>query len=82
MEPPILTSGAELNAPGDNPIESTVICVITRFGLRHPICLLQTYLDLRRMMKGAKSAVSPWALAWDVSREDTHTRFSVSSWRD
>ncbi len=43
-----------LRSFGDHPVESTVVCVITRFALRHPGQLLTTYLDYRRVDREAR----------------------------
>lgn len=40
-----------LNEPGDNSVDVPIVCVLTRFGLRHPFYLLPTYIDYHRTLK-------------------------------
>lgn len=47
-------SNFKLDALGDHWIDSEIICVLTRFGLRNPLYLLPTWLDYRRTLKEAQ----------------------------
>ena len=67
-----------LNDPGDNPVEVPIVCVLTRFGLRHPFFLLLTYLDYRRTLKQARQ--TPGLLRAAFLIENLTTCYSLSIW--
>lgn len=45
------TAERDLLAPGDHDVDSTVVCVLTRFALKRPWHLLQTYVAYRWMVR-------------------------------
>ncbi|HEX9941074.1 MAG TPA: hypothetical protein VGG03_03595 [Thermoanaerobaculia bacterium] len=69
-----------LHAPGDHPVEVTVTCVLTRFGLRTPLHLLLTYLDYRRTRK--RAARVPGLLRTAFLVEGLTTCYNLSLWAD
>ncbi|HZZ79769.1 MAG TPA: hypothetical protein VFE62_14720 [Gemmataceae bacterium] len=71
---------SQLRTPGDHNIESSVTCVVTRFGLRNPLFLLFTYLDYRRVAK--KAVHVPGHLRSAFLIENRLTCYSLSIWSD
>jgi hypothetical protein len=67
-----------LTEPGDHAVDVPVVCVLTRFGLRHPLHLLFTYLDYRRTMK--RAAGSPGLLRAAFLVESLTSCYSLSIW--
>jgi hypothetical protein len=63
---------------GDREVATTVVLVITRFGLRNPVLLLATYLDYRRALRQAKSA--PGLLRSAFLVESLTSCYSLSIW--
>lgn len=41
--------------PGENPVDASIICVVTRVRFRSPLALLWTYVDYRRTKRMAQS---------------------------
>lgn len=74
--------GHHLNTPGDHPVDASVVCVITRFGLRSPRFLLPTYLDYRRVVRQAKATRTPGLLRSAFVIENLRTCYSISFWED
>lgn len=54
------------------------ICVITRFGLRHPLLLIPTYLDYRRTVRSARKLRGFLRATFVI--EPPRTCYSVSYW--
>lgn len=77
-------SGAEpdLLLPGDHDIDSTVVCVLTRFGLRRPWHLLQTYIAYRWLMRRVRRAAPGGLLRASFLVENLTTCYSLSLWVD
>ncbi len=67
-----------LDEPGEHPVAVSIICVLTRFGLRTPLYLLPTYLDYRRTLKQA--AGTPGLLHAAFLIESLTTCYSLSIW--
>lgn len=63
-------------------VDGPVVCVITRFGLRHPWQLLPMFLDYRRVLRDARRAGSPGLLRGAFLIENLRACYSVSIWRD
>jgi hypothetical protein len=57
-----------------------VVLVLTRFGLRSPGQLVQTYLDYRTVRRQTSSSQTPGLLASAFLVEDPATFFSLSIW--
>ncbi|HEX6864594.1 MAG TPA: hypothetical protein VF414_17320 [Thermoanaerobaculia bacterium] len=74
----VARGGRDLTEPGDHPVDVPVVCVLTRFGLRHPLHLLFTYLDYRRTMK--RAAGSPGLLRSAFLIESLTSCYSLSIW--
>ncbi len=67
-----------ISAPGDNPVTTSVTCVVTRFRLKRPWYLIATYLDYRRVLADARG--TPGLLRSAFLIENLHTCFSLSIW--
>ncbi len=65
---------------GDNPVESTVVCVVTRFGLKSILDLLATYRDYRRVIAQARSSNPSGLLRSAFLIEDRRTCYVLSIW--
>ena len=65
---------------GDNPVNSSVVAVITRFGLRRPIDLLLTYRDYRRVAAEAQSSNPSGFLRSAFLVESLRSCFVLSLW--
>ena len=70
----------ELSTLGDHPVQSTVLCAISRFGLRSIFDLLLTYLDYRRVLRQAQASNTPGLLRAAFLIENLTTCYSVSFW--
>jgi hypothetical protein len=68
--------------PGDHLVDSTVVCVLTRFRLRRPWHLVQTYLGYRRMMRKMARAAPDGFLKASFLVEGPTTCYSLSLWAD
>lgn len=66
--------------PGDHRVDVSIICVITRFGLRSPLYLLPTYLDYRCVVAEVKAAQIPGFLRAAFLVENLTTCYSLSIW--
>jgi hypothetical protein len=71
-------SSSYLEEPGDHPVDVSVTCVITRFGLRSPLHLLPIYFDYRRVVKEATGATGLLRSAFLI--ENLRTCYSISIW--
>ena len=69
-----------LEQPGDHPVDTPVVCVVTRFGLRSARHLLPTYLDYRRVVTAARMSNTPGLLRSAFLVENPTTCYSVSIW--
>ena len=69
-----------LDAPGDNPVDVPILCVLTRFRLRSVRHLLASYLDYRRVMRQAKS--SPGLLRSEFLIGGLKTFYTLSIWSE
>jgi len=67
-----------LRDPGDHHVDVPIICVLTRFGLRHPFQLVRTYLDYRHTLR--KSANTPGLLRSAFFIENLKTCYNFSIW--
>lgn len=74
--------GRPLETLGHHPVDTPVVCVITRFGLRSPLSLLPTYLDYRRVVRQAKATRSPGLLRSLFVIESLRTCYSISIWEN
>lgn len=70
----------ELQEPGDHSIDSDIICVMTRFGLRHPFYLLPTWRDYRLVVRQAARTQTPGLLRAAFLIENPTTCYSLSFW--
>ena len=74
---PVLETTLE---PGDNPVDSAITCVITRFGLRGRRHLLRTAHDYRRVSRDAARSPGPLQSAFLIERPSA--AYTLSIWRD
>ena len=65
---------------GDRVVDTSVVCVITRFGLRAPRFLLPTIRDYRAVLKEANQSRTPGLLRSAFLLEDASTCYSLSIW--
>jgi hypothetical protein len=65
---------------GEHPVDVPVICQFTRFGLRSPRHLAQTYADHRRMVRDVQQADVPGLLHSAFLVENPRTCYTVSFW--
>jgi hypothetical protein len=63
---------------GDRDVVTTVVLVVTRFGLRNPVLLLATYLDYRRAVRQAMTAQGLLRSAFVI--ESLTSCYSLSIW--
>ncbi len=66
--------------PGDHPVDSSVVCVITRFGVKGLLALLRTYLDYRRIAAEAHQAGVSGLIRSAFLLEGPRTCYVVSLW--
>lgn len=66
---------------GERPVESSVVCVLTRFGFKHPWQLAATWHDYRAVARSA-SQVEIGLLKQAFLVESLTSCFSFSLWRD
>lgn len=69
-----------LGRPGDHSVETSVVCTLTRFGLRSPHHLLPTYLDFQRVIREAGRTSTPGLLRAAFLIENPVTCYSLSIW--
>ncbi len=60
--------------------ESSVVCILTRFGLRSPRHLLPTYLEYRRVIEEARATRTPGLLRAAFLIENPRVCYSLSIW--
>jgi hypothetical protein len=80
-----LMTGAEPEnerQPGDRDVDSTVVCVLTRFALRRPWHLVQTYVAYRWLMKHMRRKAPEGLLRACFLVENATTCYSLSLWAD
>lgn len=63
-------------------VDSTVVCVVTRFGLRRPWHVLQTYLAYRWLMRRMRREEPAGLLRSSFLVEGLTTCYSLSIWVD
>jgi hypothetical protein len=63
-------------------VETTIVCVLTRFGLRRPWHLIQTYLAYRWLMRRVRRKEPSGLLRSSFLVENATTCFSLSIWAD
>ena len=73
---------ASLTVPGEHVVDSTVTCVMTRFGLRSPRFLARSYREYQRVTRAAQRAELPELLRHAFLVENPTTWYSFSVWRD
>jgi hypothetical protein len=71
---------APLREPGDNPVDTSVLCTLTRFGLRSGWHLLPTYLDYRRVSRQVARSGVPGLLRSAFLIENARTCYVLSIW--
>lgn len=69
-----------LREPGDHDVDVPVVCVLTRFGLRNALHLLQVRRDYRRVLDEARQAQTPGLLRSAFLIEAPTACFSLSIW--
>jgi hypothetical protein len=72
----------DLLAPGDHDVDSTVVCVLTRFGLRRPWHMLRTYIAYRWLLRRVRQKPSAGFLHATFLVENPTTCYSLSLWAD
>ena len=72
----------ELPFAGDYVVESPIIAVLTRFGLRRPWHLLQTYLAYRWLIRRVRRTAPGGLLKAVFLVENSRTCWSLSLWAD
>ena len=75
-----LPRDSRLLEPGDHPVDTPLVCVITRFGLRGARYLLPTYLDFQHVIRQAEAAHTPGLLRSAFLIENPTTCYSLSIW--
>lgn len=77
-------SGIEEELPyaGDYLVEAPITAVLTRFGLRQPWHLLQTYFAYRWLIRRVQRHVPGGLLKTTFLVENTRTCWSLSLWTD
>ena len=63
-------------------VETTIVCVLTRFALRRPWHLVQTYLAYRWLMRRVRRKKPSGLLRSSFLVENLTTCFSLSIWAD
>jgi hypothetical protein len=71
---------ARLRQPGHHEVESSVMCSLTRFGLRSGRHLPPTYRDYRRVMREVDKTTIPGLLCNAFLVENPTTCYSLSIW--
>lgn len=69
-----------LRTPGDHEVDSSIVCVLTRFGLRSPRHLLPSYRDYRRVVEAASDSETPGLLQSCFLVDSTTSFCSFSIW--
>lgn len=72
----------ELPPAGYEDVNSTIVCVLTRFGLRRPWHLVQTYIAYRWLMRRVQRTAPSGLLKATFLVEDLTTCYSLSLWAD
>jgi hypothetical protein len=72
----------ELPYAGDYDVQSSIVAVLTRFGLRRPWHLLQTYLAHRWLMMRVRRASPGGLIKATFLIENSTTCWSLSLWAD
>lgn len=73
---------ADLPSASHDDVDSTIVCVMTRFGLRRPWHLIQTYLAYRWLMRRVRQAAPDRLLKATFLVENVTTCYSLSIWAD
>lgn len=76
---PALAMGL-LRRPGEHAVDSAVMCVVTRFGLRSPRYLLRSYREYRRVLQASRSAQTASLLQSSFLPESATSWLSFSIW--
>jgi hypothetical protein len=71
-----------LGKPGDIGVDTSTICVLTRFGLRSPLHVLPTYRDYRRVLRQAHDSGTPGLLKSAFLLETAKACYSLSLWAE
>lgn len=71
-----------LSQPGEHEIETTTVCVLTRFGLARPWHLLPTLRDYRRVAREAVESRTRGLLESAFLVESPTSCYSFSIWAD
>lgn len=71
-----------LSQPGEHLVDSSITCVMTRFGLRSPRFLLSSYREYQRVVRAAQRSHVPLLLRNAFLVENPTTWYSFSLWRD
>jgi hypothetical protein len=66
--------------PGDHEVDSSIVCVLTRFGLGSPHDVLPSYLDYRRVIRAARAAETPGLLQTAFLLDGRKAWQSLSIW--
>ena len=79
---PIPDNGDLTPSAAHDEVETTIVCVLTRFGLRRPWHLIQTYLAYRWLMSRVRRKQPDGLLRSTFLIENASTCFSLSIWAD
>lgn len=71
-----------LSRPGEHFVDSTITCVVTRFGLRSSRFLVPSYREYQRVTRAAARSDVPRLLCNAFLIENPTTWYSFSVWRD
>lgn len=71
---------ANLGEPDEHPVESSVVCVITRLEFRGVRALLRSFLDHRQVLREARKQRLPGLLRATFLIEGMKTFYSLSIW--
>lgn len=72
----------QLREVGEHPVDSSIVCVVTRFRLRSARYLLPSYRDYRRVLRAARRSRTPGLLRAAFLIESPTTWYSLSIWSD
>jgi hypothetical protein len=77
---PELQFAHDSNGTGYDNVETSVSCVLTRFGVRSPLSLVTLYRWYRRVVKDAETLNGLVTSVFVI--ENLHTCFTLSLWKD
>lgn len=75
-----LLMAAARGEPGDHPIDTSIMCAITRFGLRSPRFLPRAYREYQRVVRASQQSDVPRLLRSAFLVENPSTWYSFSIW--